>query len=67
MKRNVTDAISALSIAEYMINHPENIAYDQDEKWKTLCRHWNFVEMQKHKGFKLLISWKPFCTVQILH
>ena len=25
MKRNVTDAISAVSIAEYMINHPENI------------------------------------------
>ena len=49
MKRNVTDAISALSIAEYMINHPENITYDQDEKWKTLCRHWNFVEMQKHQ------------------
>jgi transposase len=47
MKRNVTDAISAQSIAEYMINHPDNIAYDQDEKWKTLCRHWNFVEMQK--------------------
>jgi transposase len=49
MKRSVTDAISALSIAEYMINHPENIAYDQDEKWKTLCRHWNFVEMQKQQ------------------
>jgi transposase len=47
MKRNVTDAISAQSIAEYMINHPENITFDQDEKWKTLCRHWNFVEMQK--------------------
>ena len=47
MKRNVTDAISALSIAEYMINHPENIKYDQDDKWKSLCRHWNFVEMQK--------------------
>lgn len=49
MKRNVTDAISALSIAEYMINHPENIIYDQDEKWKTLCRHWNFIEMQKRQ------------------
>jgi len=47
MRRNVTDAISALSIAEYMINHPDNIAFDQDDKWKTLCRHWNFVEMQK--------------------
>ncbi len=47
MKRNVTDAISALSIAEYLINHHENIDYDQDDKWKTLCRHWNFVEMQK--------------------
>lgn len=47
MKRNVTDAISALNIAEYMIDHPWNIKYDQDEKWKSLCRHWNFVEMQK--------------------
>lgn len=47
MKRNVTDAISALSIAEYIINHPDNIVYDQEDKWKTLCRHWNFVEMQK--------------------
>lgn len=49
MKRNVTDAISALSIAEYMINHPENIVYDQDETWKILCRHWNFIEMQKNQ------------------
>jgi transposase len=47
MKRNGTDAVSALSIAEYMINHPENIKYDQDEQWKSLCRHWNFAEMQK--------------------
>lgn len=47
MKRNVTDAISALSIAEYIINHPDNIVYDQEDKWKTLCRHWNFIEMQK--------------------
>ena len=49
LKRNVTDAISAVSIAEYMINHPENVVYDQDDKWKSLCRHWNFVEMQKHQ------------------
>ena len=32
-----------------MINHPENITYDQDDKWKSLCRHWNFVEMQKQQ------------------
>ncbi len=49
LKRNVTDAISALSIAEYLINHPDNIKYDQDDKWKSLCRHWNFVEMQKQQ------------------
>jgi transposase len=47
MSRNVTDAVSAYSIAEYMINHPENVQYDQDENWKALRRHWNFVEMQK--------------------
>jgi transposase len=54
MKRNVTDAISAVSIAEYMINHPDNITYDQDEKWKTLCRHWNFVEMQKKQRIQTI-------------
>jgi hypothetical protein len=32
-----------------MINHPENVFYDQDDKWKSLCRHWNFVEMQKQQ------------------
>ncbi len=47
MKRNVTDAISALSIAKYMIEHPENVSYNADEFWKSLRRHWNFVEMQK--------------------
>jgi len=47
MSRNVTDAVSAYSIAEYIINHPENVQYDQDENWKALRRHWNFVEMQK--------------------
>jgi len=49
MKRNVTDAISALSIAEFMIDHPKNITYNQDDKWRSLCRHWNFVEMQKQQ------------------
>ena len=47
LKRNVTDAISALHIAEYMINHPEKVEYDKDEYWTNLRRHWNFVEMQK--------------------
>ena len=32
-----------------MINHPENVVYDQDDTWKSLCRHWNFVEMQKRQ------------------
>jgi transposase len=54
MRRNVTDAISAISIAEYLINHPENIKYDQDETWKTLCRHWNFVEMQKQQRIQTI-------------
>lgn len=49
LNRNVTDAISAVSIAEYMINHPANVVYDQDDQWRSLSRHWNFVEMQKHQ------------------
>jgi transposase len=47
MNRSVTDAVSALSIAEYLINHPDKIRYEQDDTWKSLKRHWNFVEMQK--------------------
>ncbi len=47
MKRNVTDAISAISIAEFMIAHPDKVQYDVDVFWTSLRRHWNFVEMQK--------------------
>lgn len=54
LKRNVTDAISAVSIAEYLINHPENVVYDQDDRWKSLCRHWNFVEMQKRQRIQTI-------------
>lgn len=47
MNRNVTDAISALNIAEFLINHPDKIIYEQDESWKSLRRNWKFIEMQK--------------------
>jgi transposase len=47
MTRNVTDATSAESIARYMIDHDGNMRYDQDEKWKSLCRIWNYTEMLK--------------------
>lgn len=47
MNRNVTDAISALNIAEFLINHPDKIIYEQDDSWKSLRRNWNFIEMQK--------------------
>ena len=47
MNRSITDAVSALSIAEYLINHPDKIMYEQDDIWRSLKRHWNFVEMQK--------------------
>ena len=47
MNRIGTDAISALNIARYMIDHTQNIRYDPDQIWKPLCRQWNFVEMQK--------------------
>jgi len=47
MTRTITDAVSAISIAEYQINHPDNIRYEQDTTWKSLRRHWNFVELQK--------------------
>jgi len=47
MNRSITDPVSALSIAEFLINHPDKIRYEQDDSWKSLRRNWKFVEMQK--------------------
>lgn len=45
LKRNVTDKISALSIAEYLIAHPEKIIYQQHDCYAALRKQWGFIQI----------------------
>ena len=51
LKRTITDKISAQSIAEYQIAHPEKIMYQQEDYWAPLRKQWSFVSLlTKQKG-----------------
>ena len=43
MKRNGTDKISALNIAECLISHKEKIKYDQTDSFRALKRSWTHI------------------------
>ena len=45
LKRNTTDKISAQSIAEYLIGHPEKVTYQQHDQWFALRKQWKFIRM----------------------
>jgi len=45
LKRNTTDKISAQSIAEYLIAHPEKVTYQQHDQWFALRKQWGFIRM----------------------
>ncbi len=45
LKRTITDKVSALSIAEYQIAHPEKIIYQQEDYWAPLRKQWSFVTL----------------------
>lgn len=45
LKRNITDKISAQSIAEYLIAHPEKVTYQQHDQWFALRKQWSFIRM----------------------
>ena len=53
MKRNLTDKISALNIAEYMIRHPEKIRYGQEDPTSSLKKMWGFLKMLKKQQGEL--------------
>jgi transposase len=54
MKRNVTDKISACSVAEYMIAHPEKISYQAQDHLASLRKQWGFVRMLTKQSTQLL-------------
>jgi transposase len=45
LKRNKTDKISALSVAEYLITHPEKVLYQQQDHLGGLRKQWGFIRM----------------------
>jgi len=53
-KYNKTDQISAGDIAEYLINHPQKIRYDEDQSYSNLRRQWNLIKLNLKQHAQLL-------------
>jgi len=45
LKRNKTDKISAQSVAEYLVSHPEKVRYQQENQLAGLRKQWGFIQM----------------------
>ncbi len=45
LKRNKTDKISAQSVAEYLVAHPEKVTYQQHDQMASLRKQWCFISM----------------------
>jgi len=45
LKRNKTDKISAQSVAEYLVAHPEKVIYQQHDELASLRKQWGFIRM----------------------
>jgi hypothetical protein len=43
--RNVTDKISARSVAEFMIAHPEKVTFQENDGMASLRKQWVFTRM----------------------
>ena len=54
LKRNTTDKISAHSIAEYLIAHPDKVAYQRIDQWAGLRKQWGFIRMLNKQCTQLL-------------
>jgi len=54
MKRTITDAVSARSIAEYLIAYSDKISYEQEDSWANLRKQWSFVQMLTKQKTQLL-------------
>lgn len=54
LKRTITDRISAKSIAEYMISHPEKIIYQQEDPMSDLKKQWCFIQMLTKQSTQLV-------------
>jgi transposase len=54
LKRVITDKVSAQSIAEYLVAHPDKVIYQQQDYWGSLRKQWSFVKMLTKQSTQLL-------------
>lgn len=54
LKRNKTDKISAQSVAEYLVSHPEKVRYQQEDPLAGLRKQWRFIKMLTKQCTQLL-------------
>ncbi|UCE05447.1 MAG: transposase [bacterium] len=54
LKRNITDKVSAQSIAEYLITHAEKISYQQRDLWAPLKEQWTYIDLLNKQKVQLL-------------
>ena len=59
LKRNITDKISAQSVAEYMIAHPEKVPYQQQDHLASLRKQWGFINMLTKQSTQLFNQLEP--------
>jgi len=54
MKRVTNDKISAINIAEYLINYKEEVSYNKEDYFGSVKRFWKFVKTLKKQKAQLL-------------
>jgi len=54
LKRNKTDKISALDVAEYLIAHPEKVEYQQEKPGDTIKEQFNYIQLLNKQKVQLL-------------
>jgi transposase len=54
LKRTITDAVSAKTIAEYLMAYPEKVSYENEDPWASLRKQWSFVQMLTKQKTQLL-------------
>jgi transposase len=54
LKRTITDAVSAKTIAEYLIAYPDKVSYENEDPWASLRKQWSFVQMLTKQKTQLL-------------
>jgi len=53
LTRNKTDKISAQNVAEYLVAHPEKVAYQHHDQMASLRKQWGFIQMLTKQSTQL--------------